>query len=93
MSMNVKQKICVVVASVMTFSLLLLPVLPLAQTVDPVEPDPLEEYDVQGYDEEGNAVLTNDDYEAYMAKMFAERAEKIAEGKDPDADEEPVKKN
>jgi len=90
--MNIKQKICVVVASVLTLSLVLLPVLAFAQ-IDPVEPAPFEEYDVQGYDEEGNAVLTNDDYEAYMAKMFAERAEKIAEGKDPDADEEPVKKN
>ena len=71
--MNIKQKICVVVASVMTFSLLLLPVLPFAQT-DPVEPDPFEEYDVQGYDADGNAVLTNEDYEDYINKMLAEMA-------------------
>lgn len=73
MNMNKKQVLCVVVASVLTLSLVLLPVLALAQT-DPVEPDLFEEYDVQGYDADGNAVLTNEDYEDYINKMLAEMA-------------------
>lgn len=89
---NKKKKIvCIVLAVVLASLSLVLPVLALAQGTE--QDERFDDYDVQGYDEDGNAVLSNGDYEDYINKMLAERAERIAEGKDPDADAEPVKKN
>ena len=84
-----KKIVCITLAVVLSTLCLALPLLALAQGTE--EDERFEDYEVLGHDAEGNVILTNDDYEDYINKMLAERAEKIAEGKDPD--EEPVKKN
>lgn len=83
-----KKIVCIALAVVLSALCLALPLLALAQGTE--EDERFEDYEVLGHDAEGNVILKNDDYEDYINKMLAERAEKIAEGKDPD--EELVKK-
>lgn len=42
---------------------------------DSIESDVLQEYDVLGYDEQGNAELSKEDYEDYFNKMLSEYSE------------------
>lgn len=62
------------------------------EQADPVESDTFHGYEVLGYDEEGNAELSNEDYEEYFNKMLAEREQKLLNGEVLEAVEQPKKK-
>lgn len=52
-----------------------------SELADPIEPTPMfYGYKVLGYDDLGNAVLSNDDYVEYFNARLQERAEDIADG-------------
>lgn len=73
--MTKKKIFCIVLASVLVISAFVVPALALAGTSE--QDEILQEYDIQGYDENGNAILSNEDYESYMNQML----EKLAEEK------------
>lgn len=68
-----KKLVCIVLAVVLSSLCLGLPLLALAGTSE--QDEILQEYDIQGYDENGNAILSNEDYENYMNQMLERLAE------------------
>lgn len=70
-----KKVVCVACAVALALGLFAVPALAIAGTSP--EDEILQEYDIQGYDSEGNAILSNEDYESYMNQML----EKLAEEK------------
>lgn len=67
-----KKVICVVCAVALALGLFAVPALAIAGTSR--QDEVLQEYDIQGYDDEGNAILNNEDYEDYMNRMLEELA-------------------
>lgn len=74
-----KKVICVVCAVALALGLFAVPALAIAGTSP--EDEILQEYDIQGYDSEGNAILSNEDYESYMNRILQERAEEMQKKK------------
>lgn len=64
-----KKTVCIILAVVLSSLCLGLPLLALAGTSE--EDEILQDYDIQGYDENGNAILDNDDYLNYLNEVLA----------------------
>ena len=67
-----KKTICLTIAAVLSVLWVAVPILAVAQNVE--ETERFEDYEILGYDENGNVMLSNDDYEAYINTMLAEMA-------------------
>lgn len=67
-----KKTICLTIAAVFSVLWVAVPILAVAQNVE--ETERFEDYEILGYDENGNVMLSNDDYETYINTMLAEMA-------------------
>lgn len=67
-----KKTICLTIAAVLSVLWVAVPILAVAQNVE--ETERFEDYEILGYDENGNVMLSNDDYETYINTMLAEMA-------------------
>ena len=67
-----KKAVCLTIAAVLSVLWVAVPILAVAQNVE--ETERFEDYEILGYDENGNVMLSNDDYEAYINTMLAEMA-------------------